>query len=122
MYQGPVARIREAIERERSVLALAGEPLDSLESCQVAARVLRASLLTPWSPIVGPCRPWRLGTDMVGPTWFWNGLARVVNDPDVEGLVHVWTRKAHRAWRCHYLSTGSVAAGILRGEVTDAWR
>jgi hypothetical protein len=121
-YQGPVFRIREAMERERAAVALSGQTLESPDSCQAAQKTLRAALLTPWSPIVGPCRPWRLGTDMVGPKWLWTPcLARVVNDPVLEGSVQVWTRKAHRAWRREQRALSTVAAAILRGEVTDRW-
>lgn len=125
-YKGPVAEMREEMERERSALALAGETPLSPDSCPVAQRVLRARLLTAWSPVIVGLknyRPWRLGTDMVGPKWFWDGVARVLNDPDTKGIVQVWTRKSHRAWRRSSLATSSLAAAILQGEVKDAfWR
>lgn len=125
-YQGPVAAMLEEMVRERSALALAGETPRPPEFCPIAARVLRARLLTAWSPdllIVGlkHYRPWRLGTEMVGPKWFWQGVARVVNDPDTPVFVQVWTRKAHRAWRRESLATSSVASAILQGEVKDAY-
>lgn len=119
-YQGPVARMREQMELERAALALAGEQLPEMpDFCPIAPRVLRATLLTPWSPIHGRCRPMYLGTDMRGPKWLWVGRARVVNHPSVQGLVQVWTRKAHRAWKSEDHATCTVAACILRGEVTD---
>jgi len=126
-YQGPVARIREEIELERAALGLAGEAPTTDTSCAIAERVLRARLYTAWSPVVVGLhnyRPWRLGTDMVGPEWFWTGVARVLNDPDTPGLVQVWTRKAHRAWRRRTLATRSVAEAILDGDVKDSypWR
>lgn len=118
-YLGPVARMRETMEQERSLLALAGEVPPSADICPVAPRVLRAALYTPWPAILGPSRPMNLGVDMRGPKWLWVGRAKVVNHPVTEGLVNVWTRKAHRAWKCDSLSTTTLAAAILRGEVTD---
>lgn len=123
-YQGPVARIREEIELERAALGLAGEKPTDEASRAIGERVLRARLYTSWSPVVVGMkhyRPWRLGTDMVGPEWFWKGVARVLNDPDSPGLVQVWTRKAHRAWRQQSFPTRSVAEGILLGEIKDAY-
>jgi hypothetical protein len=119
--------MRETMERERSVVALAGGHVEPFDSCPIARRVLRAGLLTAWRHPIEPAikmpRPWRLGTDMVAPEWMWKGLARVVNDPDLEEFVEVWTRKAHRAWRKQPHTTGTIAAAILRGEITDGfWR
>jgi len=122
-YKGPVARIREEIERERVAFALTGDrPLEP-DSCPIAQKVLRARLFTPYPFVVvdsRPFRPWRLGIDMVAPKWFWDGTGRVLND-DADGLVVVWTRKAHRAWKSQTFSTRSIASAILLGEIKDAF-
>ena len=123
-YVGPVARIREEMERERAAAALGGGYVPEPDNCALSQEVLRAQLLTyPSLMVVNPrrWRPWRIGTDMIGPKWMWAGVARVLNDPEVKGLVQVWTRKAHRAWRRETYATSSVAAAILRGEVKDPW-
>lgn len=127
-YIGPVARIREEMERERAAFALTGEAPAEPGDCPILARVLRARLLTAWvldtesAMVLGhKSRPWRLGTDMVGPVYFWQGVARVVNHPSEREMLQIWTRKAHRAWRCELLLTSGVAAAIFRGEVKDAF-
>ena len=123
-YKGPVARMREEMERERAAFALSGQALEVPDNCPIIAHILRAGLLTPWSGTIvgGRSRPWRLGTDMVGPVWAWTGLGRIVNDPENDGLVQVWTRKAHRAWRFDRLTIRCVAGRILEGEIRDAFR
>lgn len=123
-YHGPVAEIREEMVRERAAFALTGQmPLEP-DSCPIAQKVLRARLFTapkPWFVTDRKLRPWRLGTDMVAPEWFWKGIGRVLNDADDNGLVLVWTRKAHRAWRSHTFAARSVASAILQGEIKDAF-
>jgi hypothetical protein len=126
-WVGPVARIREAMEQERAAAALAAQlKRASPDGCPIAARVLREKLLTAPDPdwyglLKVEWKPWRLGTDMRGPTWMWQGVARVVNDNEHKGVAQVWTRKAHRAWRKETYALSTIAAAILRGEIRDPW-
>jgi len=123
-YKGPVATMREEMERERAAFALTGEKPLEPDSCPIAQKVLRARLFTPF-PFVflsdgKPFRPWRIGMEMVAPKWFWDGTGRALND-DADGLVVVWTRKAHRAWNSQRFATRSIASAILQGEIKDVF-
>lgn len=123
-YQGPVAEIREEMVRERAAFALAGETPLEPDSCPIAQRVLCARLFTaykPWFVNDRSYRPWRLGTDMVAPKWFWDGIGRVLKEPDNDGMCQVWTRKAHRAWKSQTFAARSIASAILQGEIKDAY-
>jgi hypothetical protein len=128
-YLGSVARIRLEMERERAAAALSGLVLPDLDNCALSQRVLRERLFVYHGfaehRVLGGqprhYRPWRLGTDMVGPAWMWKGVGRVLRDREFAGLVEVWTRKAHRAWRKETYTIRSLASAILRGEVRDPW-
>lgn len=121
--------MREEMVRERAAFALSGETPLEPDSCPIAQRVLCAKLFTAYKPyfdtdrqrLSTPYRPWRLGTDMVAPKWFWDGIGRVLKEPDSTTHVQVWTRKAHRAWKSQTFSTRMIASAILQGEIKDAF-